>query len=137
VYPIYCSYILPAVCRCSTVYLGMNSFLLYSLGFFQVYLPIITLNRYKITCGAGGYDKEDKAAMAYDLATLKYWDTNATTNYPVSDCLFFFICNDTEEKLLSISYDEKILKLSLHTDTLHIIRCLISIPLMCELMTTL
>ncbi|GJN31284.1 hypothetical protein PR202_gb19666 [Eleusine coracana subsp. coracana] len=30
----------------------------------------------------GGYDKEENAARAYDLAALKYWGANATTNYP-------------------------------------------------------
>jgi hypothetical protein len=90
--------------------------------FLQVYLFSITLNRYKITCGAGGYDKEEKAARAYDLAALKYWGANATTNYPVSDGILFFICSDTEEKCISISYGEKISKLSLHSDTLLIMR---------------
>ena len=33
---------------------------------------------------SGGYDKEEKAARAYDLAALKYWGTTPTTNFPVS-----------------------------------------------------
>ncbi|XP_020972936.1 AP2-like ethylene-responsive transcription factor AIL5 [Arachis ipaensis] len=33
----------------------------------------------------GGYDKEDKAARAYDLAALKYWETSTTTNFPIGN----------------------------------------------------
>ncbi|XP_021723415.1 AP2-like ethylene-responsive transcription factor AIL5 [Chenopodium quinoa] len=33
----------------------------------------------------GGYDKEEKAARAYDLAALKYWGPTTTTNFPISD----------------------------------------------------
>nr|WAK85950.1 transcription factor AP10 [Nothapodytes nimmoniana] len=33
----------------------------------------------------GGYDKEEKAARAYDLAAFKYWGPTTTTNFPVSD----------------------------------------------------
>jgi AP2-like factor, ANT lineage len=37
----------------------------------------------------GGYDKEEKAARAYDLAVLKYWGPSTTTNFPVSSpCMF-------------------------------------------------
>lgn len=33
----------------------------------------------------GGYDKEERAARAYDLAALKYWGSTTTTNFPISD----------------------------------------------------
>ena len=33
---------------------------------------------------SGGYDKEDKAARAYDLAALKYWGPTTHINFPVS-----------------------------------------------------
>ncbi|CDP02984.1 unnamed protein product [Coffea canephora] len=35
--------------------------------------------------GICGYDKEEKAARAYDLAALKYWGPTTTTNFPVSN----------------------------------------------------
>ncbi|XP_043691688.1 AP2-like ethylene-responsive transcription factor PLT1 [Telopea speciosissima] len=33
----------------------------------------------------GGYDSEDKAAKAYDLAALKYWGTSTELNFPLSN----------------------------------------------------
>ncbi|KAG8066502.1 hypothetical protein GUJ93_ZPchr0004g39214 [Zizania palustris] len=33
----------------------------------------------------GGYDKQEKAARAYDLAALKYWGASTTTNFPVAE----------------------------------------------------
>lgn len=44
----------------------------------------------------GGYDKEEKAARAYDLAALKYWGPTTTTNFPVTTvsqilaCIYLF-----------------------------------------------
>lgn len=44
----------------------------------------------------GGYDKEEKAARAYDLAALKYWGPTTTTNFPVCGRknipLYIFVC---------------------------------------------
>ncbi|KAM0914158.1 hypothetical protein ACQ4PT_011700 [Festuca glaucescens] len=44
------------------------------------------VTRYYLRCLAsdkcGGYEKEDRAARAYDIAALKYWGANATINFP-------------------------------------------------------
>lgn len=42
---------------------------------------------------SGGYDKEEKAARAYDLAALKYWGTTTTTNFPVSCHFLILFCH--------------------------------------------
>ncbi|CAA3003178.1 AP2-like ethylene-responsive transcription factor PLT2 [Olea europaea subsp. europaea] len=39
----------------------------------------------RVGMGYGGYDKEEKAARAYDLAALKYWGTSTTTNFPINN----------------------------------------------------
>ena len=37
----------------------------------------------------GGYDMEEKAARAYDLAALKYWGPSTHINFPVIPHLDF------------------------------------------------
>ena len=75
--------ILTTVWEHSSVYLGMDSCLL-----FFVVVPFQHHIYYKLKINvwycAGGYEKEDRAARAYDLAALKYWGANATINFPVS-----------------------------------------------------
>ncbi|XP_047072575.1 AP2-like ethylene-responsive transcription factor AIL7 [Lolium rigidum] len=40
------------------------------------------LRRCLATDKCGGYEKEDRAARAYDIAALKYWGANAIINFP-------------------------------------------------------
>lgn len=47
---------------------------------------------------SGGYDKEERAAKAYDLAALKYWGPTTHINFPVSNfgfswSSFHFYCS--------------------------------------------
>ena len=59
----------------------------------------------------GGYDKEDKAARAYDLAALKYWGPTTHINFPVSGLVRFPFLVDLElltfRRLLQLSAYEK------------------------------
>lgn len=52
---------------------------------------------------AGGYDKEEKAARAYDLAALKYWGTTTTTNFPVQIIISFLKCNACQPLIIYIN----------------------------------
>jgi hypothetical protein len=56
---------------------------------------------YFCTWSAGGYDKEDKAARAYDLAALKYWGSSTTINFPVPPLP---LCH-TESHILLLQYE--------------------------------
>lgn len=41
----------------------------------------------------GGYDREEKAARAYDLAALKYWGPSTHLNFTVIICSLFLSCS--------------------------------------------
>jgi len=47
----------------------------------------------------GGYDDEEKAARAYDLAAMKYWGPTTHLNFPVS-----FFCGVDHTSTISYYY---------------------------------
>jgi hypothetical protein len=67
----------------SSVYLGTNSHHLLLIVLHFQHSIWKKLERNAWYC-AGGYEKEDRAARAYDIAALKYWGANAIINFPVS-----------------------------------------------------
>lgn len=44
---------------------------------------VLCMNNLVIVLNTGGYDMEEKAARAYDLAALKYWGPSTHINFPV------------------------------------------------------
>lgn len=60
----------------STTYIFCNTLLSFLL--FDIMLLSNTIT--------GGYDDEEKAARAYDLAAIKYWGPTTHLNFPVSFC---------------------------------------------------
>lgn len=79
--------------KCMLTYdrvVSLSVLLLFSILSPIIYFISIFCKHSKITCiflWSGGYDKEEKAARAYDLAALKYWGPSTTTNFPV----FFWV----------------------------------------------
>lgn len=62
----------------------------------------------------GGYDMEEKAARAYDMAALKYWGPSTRINFPVminfilifssiQDSISLVVLTVTDIKLIMIS----------------------------------
>lgn len=45
---------------------------------------------YPFSSKIGGYDLEEKAARAYDLAALKYWGLSTHTNFPVCYIIYMY-----------------------------------------------
>uniref|UniRef100_A0A7N0TGM0 AP2/ERF domain-containing protein n=1 Tax=Kalanchoe fedtschenkoi TaxID=63787 RepID=A0A7N0TGM0_KALFE len=54
-------------------------------GTWRLMLEIAHIDDCGLPVYLGGYEKEDKAAQAYDLAALKYWGPTTSTNFPIGN----------------------------------------------------
>ena len=90
--------------RCNLILnLCLIGFFFFWGDYWNICLILIAIYKYFLLLG--GYDKEEKAARAYDLAALKYWGPTTHINFPVR---FLRLCTISPcEKSLSLKVQPK------------------------------